>query len=838
MSTLNLNEFKRTTIGHYIDHCNQSIDAMTREVFSQSETPAKEKLVKIFQECMKQLGDFLSLSPDKRTKDAPFPKFAVRICLRNNPSILKQLEELKLTLAGETDCDFPLPPIRIDENGLPQPLSIQDQQEIQNAICLGVAKKVSSLKKELCETRKSVEEDAKAAALAKAEILKSENKRKADEMHAILIKASTREGALELVQENSMHLKYLKALRDDFEIVELAIRKEPKSFQFASPRLKNHPALIKLMLQQENSDHILEFLSQETMKDKERLLDMVRYNELTLAHAVDDGYDLEFLLEALLENPMCYQLLNESLRKNKEIFDLFMMLILENEDFQLQSILFVLPEEFHPLARAYFAIEQDYGQYLSFSEDIQKDNALIAYYFIQSIDEDYIDGIMGFDSLEPNDENFPEQENLEDVFEFINEVPSERRAFARCLCEARLLNVFDISQLSEELKTNIHVILSAVKSNNIRFESLPETFKSSSFYLKLLVKTDVDFYQQLPEEQRKTPSLAKIALSKDLSLFQYLPSPLNENEEFIIEILQAETFNDDDDMPYTFLTSLPASLRENERVILAAIEHIPHFYMCLDDAEKENPIYALKAADSGCFTFFHAIPAPLRAHQTLLLKVLSKSPELITHYSDDFKRDEDFLYAALEENPKIFRYINFDNFKDLNRLYVYLARKIHDQLTAYLDHYISGLMRYRLKNQKAVHEELLIKILNEHLTLTKSLLGSYEITKDFSQEYTMFLRTFRRFFLNNPEKFKVLASLPKSELNLPEELLIDLIGHDSSFFSILHESYLKSPFIEKAIKANSDVYDRLIPAVAKALPPFKLARAQSVPYYRPLNEES
>lgn len=843
MTSLNLTHFKNRTTADYIDHCSAELDRLTRHVFSldcdksSKANLNKDHLIKLFNESIKQLSCFLEM-PSEQRLSFTFKSSLSLSLQRINQTTLDRLNQLILTLKGEQDreiCYYPLPLTFTNDNDDQEALAVKDQQEIQEAVIAGVSKKVSTLLTEIKKNKKSLEKDASEAAAAKAEISKSEQKRKLDERLAISKKASTREGAFALIHENPMHLAYVKALQDDFEIVQLAVKKDPQSIQFASPRLKRNPVLIKLILQHENSDNLLQFISQESMQDRERLLAMVRDNELALSYAVDDGYDLDFLLETLLENPMCYQVLNEALRNNKEIFDLFMMLVLENEDFEEASILHVLPQNFHPLARAYFGIEQDHTHYLPLPDEIKNDTSLIAYYFSKSIDEDYFDTIMGLNSLDPHDENLPEDEDLGDFFEFINDVPQPSRAFARCLCEARLLHRFNYSQLPEELKNNIHVILHALKSDNIRFEELPDAFKSSTFYLKLLVKTNVTLYQHLPEEQRNIPSLAKIALSKDLTLFQHVPSPLNQHEDFIIEILEAEAFDDDDDMPYTFLTSLPVSIRHNERVILAAIEHISYFYICLSDQEQQNPVYAFKAAECGCFSYIDQIPAPLKSNRDLLLKALSKTPSIFIGFPAELKGDEDFLYLALEKTSSIFRHIDYSHLKDINRLYTFLSLKLHQQQTAYLEDYLINIISLSTSSQKLVYEALFFKILQENEALTKALLKSPSISRELKQHNTRFLKIFRTFFLRNPEKFKIFASIPKSEMALPEDLLLDLIGHDSSFYSVLHTSYLKSPFIKKAIKANSEVYEKLIPSVAKNHPPFKAARALSIPYFRPLD---
>lgn len=857
MSISSLDQFKRTTIGHYIDHCNQRIDNMTREVFSSPENPAKAQLIKIFNVCMKELADFLKLSSKERTKDNPFPKFTIRVCLRNHPSILRELEQLKLTLVGETDCDFPLPLTRItsshNEQTHVEPLALEDQQNIQTAICLGLQKKVSTLREQLSNNSKSLEDDAKAAAIAKAKILEleSENKRKADELHSIFKRASTREGAFELVQENPMNLKHLGALKDDLKLVKLAISIKPESFQFASPRLRKNPALIKFLLQQENSDHILEFIDEKFRQDKEAVLKMIRHNELALCHAGEDLYDLDFLLESLLENPMSYQVLEESLRKDKQIFDLFMRLILM-ENFRVDQLLLVLPQEFHALARAYFTVEDNPTAWKSLPSNIKNDRALIMFYYDQYFDDEYHDELI--------EANLTDFEGL-DFRNFLNNIPESQKNFARSLFGLDFVAGYTYGDVEENLKDDVHIAKTALATFPEGYDLILEKFKDSDFYIKFFLNKAPSVYTYLPENKKKIPSIARIALSQDLSLLALVPHPLNENADFILEILEEheeDSFEFQSDAAIAFLKALTPSVRSNPLVISSAIRRFNSFYENLNEAERNTKAYAMAVLEARGFKSYKFLPEALKSDPDIILKAVEAHVHL--HSVSDFfipihlQKDQEFLLSLIEISPgAISSLTSFEVFNDEDFVYR-VVRSSHlalrhldprffkstEKLKAY---FLENERRMKAKallymfsaiEKKYLDADFLSTILKNHDDVAIEILNNKIIHRDLRNENSVCLGFFRRFFLKNRKRFAFFAQKEKEICNMSNELLLDLIGQDVRFFFAINNCYKTQNFFIEAIKKNSEVYELGLNEAGKNNPVYKAARALSVPYFRPL----
>lgn len=577
----------------------------------------------------------------------------------DDPELYVELTQWLESVKGGEESDFPYPVTailldkEIDEskdkvvkkgNGRSEVILEKEQQEIlRKEVCDGLKVVVDRFLHDLNSNRKKLEEQRESKLLEKES--GRAKRARLDDVHSKVLKGLSKQGALALISQDPMNLRYCKEFIKDKDVVAFAVAIDPQSLIHAHSTLLNDTEFLRSIIKHSNGDEILKHVGETVRKSRRSMLDLIVNGDLGIGYADEDLIDQWFCLEALLENPRTFLTFED--RQCFEFLHLFLTRTLENGHNSFHEIKNCLPPRAQVIAKAYFKIKQSPFHYETCDDALKGESLFIKHYFdsLFSLEEKKeIQALVC--SLQDIDSDFDDSKGK--VSRFLSSLPKHAQPFGKAL----LLSLWKegYHSLAGPLKNEFSVMIEALTFHEELFFEMPSFFQELPFFVKLAVRQNPRVYSLLKEEFKHDRLVVKHALTFDLDLLETIPEPLKDDSQLLIEVIKAKKFEKKPTNASLLARNLGPKARKDRGVLKVAVENIEDFYFFLQEVDK-NQI--------GCIrTYLNGFPHGFEKLDPLL----KKNPEVIgfaieNGYEDAFLSLESPSGGPDLKGPNLLKYL-------------------------------------------------------------------------------------------------------------------------------------------------------------------------------------
>lgn len=435
----------RNQVGPFISACTDIIDRLVRE--NSSDDLTSKKLSTAF----KELRDNFFKDPEH----FEFSLVLTRSLNKALPDAYNELQELVKILQGKSET-YPINVFKLDGAGKgSQESTIEERNKIKDSMCKGVAIKINTVITEL--TKKKRKDQASPADDTKEnrQAARATFEAKVAEVRARQELKRTEAGCIKLVSENGLELEYLDPVFQNNNNVALAaVSQNGRAFVFVHPDLQ---------------------------KDDQVIREVFKHHELL--------EDRAFILNAIDVNPMVIQLLDESLRNDKEIVVRALNATYKQER-DSTILIETLSDQMRPFAKAYTTI-------ITEEENEEEDQDVV-------------------------------NSNLQNIVRaFSNDKDLVLAAVAR--------DQYLLQCASDELQNDKNFILTAIEKNSFVLQAVNEEFKKDKEIILATVSRHGGTLVAVDDVFRNDIQIALAAIKSGYFCAEHIGDSLKRDEVFLLK---------------------------------------------------------------------------------------------------------------------------------------------------------------------------------------------------------------------------------------------------------------------------------------------------------------
>ena len=527
-------------------------------------------------------------------------------------------------------------------------------------------------------------------------------------------------------------------LRDDMDLVKLAIAKDGYNLIYASERLKNNKDLMKEAVKKD-SDVLYEFYANHPIQDRDFLKEMVEVDSSALKYASQElKDDKEIALFALKKDGNAFAWISHRLQADPDIWEVLRNSVdlnlsyqslskelLANKDFLISlhqvNLLPYIPNTLKNDAdfmSQMISIDVEAIQYAGnkllhkpefLLGELQKNIRILNYlHFSVKNDMAYLKPILAklaehyHYRLENSDDlgrfvlRFLADDECTYLLEFYPEL-CENQSFME---QAVRANYHTLKYASPELKNDEDVVLPAIMvglnrnrdSSTLTYAS-EELQRDREFIWKLLYQNPIIF-KFMKEELKKDEDILLYVGTKEPYLLRYASSNLFDSKEFAMKLIPknphfffyiSDRLKEEEDIlrlaikKKVFLDLENSKMKKNRNLILLALKKRIVNFSDLDEEMKTDEEIINLYLDHAEYIDEEAIRYFRLNDKKEALQRLSKNGQMIKLCSKDLQDDEEVARVAVSHWGEAIQYVS-DRLKN-NKELVLLA--IENDTTAY-----------------------------------------------------------------------------------------------------------------------------------------------------------
>ena len=740
----------------------------------------------------------------------------------DDPMLYVELTQWLESVKGGDDSDFPYPVTAIlldkevDEtkdkvvkkvDGRSEVILEKEHQEIlRKEVCIGLKDVIDRFLHDLNSNRKRLEEQRESKVLEKE---RGHAKRaRLDDVHSKVISGLSKEGALTLISQDPMNLRYCKEFIKDKAVVAFAVALNPRSIIHAHSTLLNDPEFLRSIIKQSNGDEILKHVGETIRKSRRAMLDLIVNGDLGISYADEKLVDQWFCLESLLENPRSFTTFED--RQLFEFLHLFLVRTLEDGHNTFYEIRHSLPPRAQVIAKAYFKIKENPLEYVLCDDQLKGESLFIKHYFdsLFSLEEKKeIQAIVC--SLDDMAADFDDSKGK--VSLFLSSLPEASKPFGRAL----LLSLWKggYASLSDRLKHEFSVMIEALTFHEELFLQMPSFFQELPFFVKLAVRQNPRVYSLLKEEFKDDRLVVRHALTFDLDLLDIIPELLKDDIDLLLHVIKAKKFEKKPTNASLLARNLGPNAREDRRLLKVGVKNIEDFYFCLQDVDKntlgciqtylrsfpngfekldpvwkKNPEVIGSAIQSGYEDAFLSLESPadgVDIRGSNLLKYLKYSHKLLKFIDKD-RASSPFIKLAIALNPLALMEFSFEKLQSITRGRLDLFSPIASFVLA---------LKISIEKRIDLYDHIIDVLATQvdiDAVLRDPLFG--QISKIYKEAYPEINKILARYFLRRQDVFHKV----KNKYRDIQNLFIEMVKFDLAAYDIIPE-YIRNDesFIKK-----------------------------------------
>ncbi|MBA3722029.1 MAG: DUF4116 domain-containing protein, partial [Parachlamydiaceae bacterium] len=463
-----------------------------------------------------------------------------------------------------------------------------------------------------------------------------------------------------LFNEPSIFSELPSVFRDDEEIVLMALEQErvlkkiidsERQFNYASIYLKNNKEFIKMSM--ERGLDVFAFRSEALTHDRDLVL-LALNNKIEVRF--DDSYgdllkDKEIALLALKQDINFYAFISDSLKKDPEIAQIVfskkgeLLKVCKNLDLDKASVLTAVKNSEEALNYAeHFQDDEDvvlesikyHPKSFSYASTRLKNNFNIVLAAVSK------DGV-ALEHVSKELKNDPHivmtaTKNNGNALRFANKSFLEKREYVLEAVKTAGVPYIVISKFTHDKE----IMFELVRRNGLRFENLSDEFQRDEKFILAALENNGLALKFVPNDIENYNKLALVAVKQNIFVLENVDcSKFLNDKEIMLMLLRRNGLN---------LKILSNELKRDEEIILAALEnnglalqYVPK------DIENYNKL-ALVAVKQNIFVLENVDCSKFLNDKEIMLMLLRRNGLNLKILSNELKRDEEIILAALENN--------------------------------------------------------------------------------------------------------------------------------------------------------------------------------------------
>lgn len=476
------------------------------------------------------------------------------------------------------------------------------------------------------------------------------------------------EFARSAVEMKGLNLKYLdKSVRNDEEVVSLAVKNDHKAFEYASERIKtNKEVIIKLIKSNVEVYMILE----DYLKKDNLIMDTYLEQEKRQWMYIDNyPKDKTFYIKALQKGLQIYGRLDNQFKTDKDIIiaasesEQVEYCNLSEEHKNNEEIALHVIHKDEDLLCAPIKIKnnpriisnmiknnKNKGKLLQYvGEEIKKNREIIEL-LIESEGYDTYKNFAFMDESFINDIDISLKiiKNQINAMEYIDQSLLNNQDFIQM---AILIDPYALSFASDKIRKNRDFMKEAIKQNNHCLQYIHQELLCDQAFIKAILPFlhDYSVLKHISNDVKQDQDILQLLLVFDAKQIEFASEETKDNEEIVRNAIVKSA---------DIMEFVSDRLKHNRSLVIEALRAIPGRHdIDFDYFADDREIMEIKIENSGYY--LSKASARLRNDKELVFKALKNDAEVYQYIGDELKRDRDLAKYALEKRN--FNIIYLDN---------------------------------------------------------------------------------------------------------------------------------------------------------------------------------